>query len=685
MPTTQRQFVLAELPRDKLSDANFRLEEAPIPAPAEGEALLRTLYISLDAANRAWMQGATYRSALEGGQVMAGGALAEVVESRSPNLKPGDLVFADTGWREYAALKAKNLQRLPRREPLTHLLSVYGITGLTAYFGLLECGQPKPGETVVVSAAAGAVGSIVGQIAKLKGCRTVGVAGGEAKCALIQREFGYDAAVDYKAGGIGRALREACPDGINVYFDNTGGDILEACLFNMALHGRIACCGAVSQYDGAAPAHGPRGVPGLIVVKRLTLRGFVLYDFMDRQEAALDELESWVEAGKIKVREDVIDGFEHLPAALIGLLAGENIGKRMVKVGGGKGGVEERKTALITGVTGQDGAYLARLLLEKGYVVHGIKRRSSSFNTARVDDIFQDPHDPDPRFVLHFGDMTDATNLIRIVQQVRPDEIYNLAAQSHVQVSFETAEYTANADALGPLRLLEAIRLLGLGASCRFYQASTSELFGNSPPPQSETTPFAPRSPYGAAKLFAYWAVVNYREAYGLHASNGILFNHESPLRGETFVTRKITRGVAAIATGKQDGLWLGNLNAVRDWGHARDYAAGMWAMLQQDEPGDYVLATGEAHTVREFAEAAFAEIGVSLAWRGEGRDEVGFDAATGAERVRVDPRYFRPTEVDALLGDASKARAAFGWTPQTGFRALVAEMVAADLAEARR
>ena len=342
---------------------------------------------------------------------------------------------------------------------------------------------------------------------------------------------------------------------------------------------------------------------------------------------------------------------------------------------------EPRKTALITGVTGQDGAYLAELLLAKGYVVHGVKRRSSSFNTARVDHLYQDPHETEPSFILHFGDMTDATNLIRIVQETQPDEIYNLAAQSHVQVSFETAEYTANADGLGVLRLLEAIRLLGLGQKTRFYQASTSELFGKvREVPQNETTPFYPRSPYGAAKLYAYWIVVNYREAYGLHASNGILFNHESPLRGETFVSRKVTRAVASIKLGLIDRFYLGNLDAKRDWGHARDYIRGMWMMLQQDEPDDYVLATGETHPVRELVERAFAEIGVEIAWRGEGVDETGIDAATGAVRVAIDPRYFRPTEVDLLIGDPSKAHNRLGWRHEIGFAALVAEMVAADL-----
>ncbi len=346
------------------------------------------------------------------------------------------------------------------------------------------------------------------------------------------------------------------------------------------------------------------------------------------------------------------------------------------------------KVALITGATGQDGAYLAELLLEKGYTVHGVKRRSSSFNTGRVEHLYQDPHEPNQQFILHYGDMTDATNLIRIVQETQPDEIYNLAAQSHVQVSFETAEYTANADALGTLRLLEAIRLLGLTGKTRFYQASTSELYGKSPPPQSETTPFQPRSPYAAAKLYAYWITVNYREAYGMHASNGILFNHESPLRGETFVTRKITRGVAAIKLGFQDRLYLGNLDARRDWGHAREYVQGMWMMLQQDEPDDYVLATGEAHSVRAFVEKAFAVTGMRIAWKGEGVGENGVDAESGRVLVEIDPRYFRPTEVDALVGDPSKAQTKLGWTHETGLDALCEEMVREDLrsvAEDRR
>jgi GDPmannose 4,6-dehydratase len=339
-----------------------------------------------------------------------------------------------------------------------------------------------------------------------------------------------------------------------------------------------------------------------------------------------------------------------------------------------------RKVALVTGVTGQDGACLAELLLGKGYTVHGLKRRSSSFNTGRIDHIYQDPHDPDPRFILHFGDMTDASNLIRVVQSVAPDEIYNLAAQSHVQVSFDTPEYTGNADGLGALRLLEAVRLLGLGR-CRVFQASTSELFGNAgETPQSETTPFRPRSPYGAAKLYAYWMVVNYREAWGLHASNGIMFNHESASRGETFVTRKITRAVAAIHLGRQEQLFLGNLDARRDWGHARDFARGMWLIAQQAAPDDYVLATGETRSVRIFAEKAFAQIGVTLAWRGRGIDEEGVDSATGAVRVLIDPRHFRPAEVDELVGDARKARDRLGWRPEIGFDVLVAEMVEADL-----
>lgn len=342
---------------------------------------------------------------------------------------------------------------------------------------------------------------------------------------------------------------------------------------------------------------------------------------------------------------------------------------------------EQRKVALITGVTGQDGAYLARLLLDKGYVVHGIKRRSSSFNTGRIEDIYQDPHDEDPRLILHYGDMTDSTNLIRIMSETRPDEIYNLAAQSHVQVSFETAEYTANADAIGTLRLLEGMRILGLENS-KFYQASTSELYGLvQQVPQSETTPFYPRSPYAAAKLYAYWIVVNYREAYGMHASNGILFNHESPLRGETFVTRKITRAAAAISLGQQDCLFLGNLDAQRDWGHAREYVQGMWLMMQQETPDDYVLATGKTTPVRDFVGWAFADMGMTINWQGEGIDEQGICAETGRCLVKVDPRYFRPTEVDLLLGDPTKAKVKLGWTHETSVRDLAREMVQADLA----
>ncbi|MER8595877.1 GDP-mannose 4,6-dehydratase [Mesorhizobium sp. M1182] len=340
-----------------------------------------------------------------------------------------------------------------------------------------------------------------------------------------------------------------------------------------------------------------------------------------------------------------------------------------------------RKTALITGITGQDGAYLADLLLAKGYAVHGIKRRSSSFNTGRIDHLYQDPHEAGVNFSLHYGDMTDATNLIRIIQEVQPDEIYNLAAQSHVQVSFETAEYTANADAIGTLRLLEAIRLLGLTQKTRFYQASTSELYGKvQEVPQKETTPFYPRSPYAAAKIYGYWITVNYREAYGIHASNGILFNHESPLRGETFVTRKITRAAAAISLGLQDKLYLGNLSAERDWGHARDYVEGMWRILQQDVADDYVLATGVKNSVRKFVELAFAEVGVRIQWNGSGVDEKGVDTKTGRILVEVDPRYFRPTEVDLLLGDPSKAERALGWKATTSLGEMVREMVQADL-----
>ncbi len=340
-----------------------------------------------------------------------------------------------------------------------------------------------------------------------------------------------------------------------------------------------------------------------------------------------------------------------------------------------------QKTALITGVTGQDGAYLARLLLEKGYRVHGIKRRSSSFNTQRIDEIYEDPHVPDPHLTLHYGDLTDATNLIRIVQETQPDEIYNLAAQSHVQVSFETPEYTANSDAMGTLRLLEAIRILGLERKTRFYQASTSELYGLvQEVPQRETTPFYPRSPYAVAKLYAYWITVNYREAYGIHATNGILFNHESPLRGETFVTRKITRAAAAIALGRQEVLYLGNLDAQRDWGHAREYVRGMWMIVQADEPDDFVLATGVATSVRAFTEWVFADAGITLEWRGSGTAEQGFCQASGALRVAVDPRYFRPTEVDLLIGDAGKAHQKLGWHHETSARELAREMLLADL-----
>jgi GDPmannose 4,6-dehydratase len=339
------------------------------------------------------------------------------------------------------------------------------------------------------------------------------------------------------------------------------------------------------------------------------------------------------------------------------------------------------KRALITGVTGQDGAYLARLLLEKGYEVHGVKRRSSSFNTGRIDDLYADPHEPDVRLVLHYGDMTDATNLMRLIQEIEPDEIYNLAAQSHVLVSFETPEYTGNADGLGALRLLEALRILKMTGHVRYYQASTSELYGKvQQTPQNETTPFYPRSPYAVAKLYAYWITINYREAYGLHASNGILFNHESPLRGETFVTRKITRAVAAIENGLQTKLFLGNLDAKRDWGHARDYVEGMWRIVQQEAGDDFVLATGETHAVREFVELAFAEVGRSIEWSGSGINEVGRDARTGDDLVRIDPRYFRPTEVDLLLGDARKAHERLGWTHKTTFPELVREMVKADL-----
>jgi GDPmannose 4,6-dehydratase len=342
----------------------------------------------------------------------------------------------------------------------------------------------------------------------------------------------------------------------------------------------------------------------------------------------------------------------------------------------------KKKVALITGVTGQDGAYLAELLLRKDYEVHGLKRRSSSFNTGRIDHIYRDPHIDAAGFYMHYGDLTDSTNIIRIVQETAPDEIYNLGAQSHVQVSFETPEYTANSDGMGTLRLLEAIRILKLNDHTRFYQASTSELYGKVQAiPQNETTPFYPRSPYGAAKLYAYWITVNYREAYGMHASNGILFNHESPQRGETFVTRKITRAVAAIEAGLQPMLFLGNLDARRDWGHARDYVDGMWRMLQQDQGDDYVLATGELHSVREFVEKSFAIIGREITWRGEGVEEEGFDTQTGTVLVRIDPRYFRPTEVELLLGDPTKAREKLQWMHTTCFEDLVRDMVEADRA----
>ncbi|MCG8440358.1 MAG: GDP-mannose 4,6-dehydratase [Caulobacterales bacterium] len=344
------------------------------------------------------------------------------------------------------------------------------------------------------------------------------------------------------------------------------------------------------------------------------------------------------------------------------------------------------KRALITGVTGQDGAYLARLLLEKGYEVHGVKRRSSSFNTERVDDLYADPHEEEVRFFLHYGDLTDSTNLIRLIQEVQPDEIYNLGAQSHVKVSFETPEYTANSDALGTLRLLEAIRILRMEEKVRFYQASTSELYGKvQEVPQKETTPFYPRSPYGAAKVYAYWITVNFREAYGLHASNGILFNHESPVRGETFVTRKITRALARIREGLQDTLYIGNLESLRDWGHAADFVEAMWLMLQQDNPDDYVIATGMQYSVRQFIEAAGKELEIDLEWQGSGVDEIGIDASTGATIVRVDPRYFRPTEVDTLLGDPTKAKEQLGWKARRSFEELVAEMARNDYEAARK
>mgnify|MGYP001348057043 CR=1 FL=1 len=341
-----------------------------------------------------------------------------------------------------------------------------------------------------------------------------------------------------------------------------------------------------------------------------------------------------------------------------------------------------KKKALITGITGQDGAYLAELLLSKGYEVHGLKRRSSLFNTDRIDHLYQDKHRDDINFYLHYGDLTDATNLIRIIQEVQPNEIYNLGAQSHVKVSFEVPEYTANSDAVGTLRLLEAIRILKMEKKIKFYQASTSELYGKAQEvPQTENTPFYPRSPYGVAKLYAYWIVRNYREAYGMYASNGILFNHESPLRGETFVTRKITRAVARISVGLQEKLYIGNLNAKRDWGHARDYVEGMWLMLQQDKPEDYVLATGITTTVRDFCFMAFSEVGISINWEGKGNQEKGIDASTGKVLVEVDPNYYRPTEVDLLIGDATKAKEQLNWQPKVNISSLVKEMVASDVA----
>ncbi len=344
------------------------------------------------------------------------------------------------------------------------------------------------------------------------------------------------------------------------------------------------------------------------------------------------------------------------------------------------------KTALITGITGQDGAYLAEFLLAKGYRVHGVKRRASSFNTDRIDHLYQDPHEQNVRLELHYGDLTDSTNLIRIIQEVQPDEIYNLAAQSHVAVSFETPEYTANSDAIGTLRVLEAIRILGLEKKTRFYQASTSEMFGKVQEiPQKETTPFYPRSPYGAAKVYAYWITVNYREAYGLYACNGILFNHESPLRGETFVSRKITRALTRIHVGLQETLHLGNMDSLRDWGHARDYVRAQWLMLQQDVAEDFVIATGKQYSVRDFVVAAGGRLGMKIEWRGSGVDEVGIDTVSGKTLVRVDPRYFRPTEVETLLGDPSKAKAKLGWVAEVGFPELVADMVAADLELAKR
>ena len=344
------------------------------------------------------------------------------------------------------------------------------------------------------------------------------------------------------------------------------------------------------------------------------------------------------------------------------------------------------KVAFITGITGQDGAYLAELLLKKGYIVHGLKRRSSSFNTGRIDHLYQDPHVSKRNFILHHGDLTDSTNLIRIIQEIQPDEIYNLAAQSHVHVSFETPEYTANADGLGTLRILEAIKLLGMVEKTKFYQASTSELYGMSQErPQNENTPFYPRSPYAVAKLYGYWITVNYREAYNMYACNGILFNHESPVRGETFVTRKITRAAVRISMGTQEQVYLGNLDAKRDWGHAGDFVDGMWRMLQQEKPEDFVLATGVTTAIREFAERAFAEVGITLGWTGRGVDEVGRDTKTGNTVVSVDPTYFRPTEVDLLIGDATKARKKLGWKPTLDLQQMIKEMIAADLEEARK
>jgi len=345
-----------------------------------------------------------------------------------------------------------------------------------------------------------------------------------------------------------------------------------------------------------------------------------------------------------------------------------------------------KKVAFITGITGQDGAYLAELLLKKDYIVHGLKRRSSSFNTGRIDHLYQDPHVNKRNFILHHGDLTDSTNLIRIIQEIQPDEIYNLAAQSHVQVSFETPEYTANADGLGTLRILEAIRLLNMADKTKFYQASTSELYGMvQEVPQNEKTPFYPRSPYAVAKIYGYWITINYREAYNLYACNGILFNHESPVRGETFVTRKITRAVARISMGTQERVYLGNLDAKRDWGHASDFVEGMWRMLQQEEPEDFVLATGVTTTIREFAERSFAEVGITLEWSGNGVDETGRDAKSGNILVSIDPAYFRPTEVDLLIGDASKAREKLGWQPTCNLQQMIEEMIKADLEEARK